>query len=154
MMTSVQDSNRIEDSRRRHYRHITDEEKLEGKKLFSNDSPLRSTFPFISEEGRPVIKGSEISTSLLLNERPGVQYLCCDRFFKCDGRNMVVELSKLSDIFIISLHKFYFKIFKLTNIWILNEWIWNFSLDCARDLALRWWLYWIKSKRAETLHYE
>lgn len=38
-----------------------------------------------------VFESPEIAgpSALVINERPGVRYLCCDRFFKCGERSLV-----------------------------------------------------------------
>ncbi|VDP13600.1 unnamed protein product, partial [Onchocerca flexuosa] len=42
-----------------------------------------------------VIKKAEMviarQSPIVLNERPGVRYLCCDRCFKCNGRNLIAR---------------------------------------------------------------
>nr|CRZ25135.1 Bm3624 [Brugia malayi] len=64
---------------------------------------------------RSVIGNSEISPSLVLNERPGVRYLCCDRFFKCDGRNLIAREIWPSDGGCIELNRKELKRFIINN---------------------------------------
>uniref|UniRef100_A0A0R3RQ04 DUF4283 domain-containing protein n=1 Tax=Elaeophora elaphi TaxID=1147741 RepID=A0A0R3RQ04_9BILA len=58
---------------------------------------------------------SEISSPLVLNERPGVRYLCCDRFFKCDGRNLIAREIWPSDGGSIELNQKELKRFIMNN---------------------------------------
>ncbi|CAG9533084.1 unnamed protein product [Cercopithifilaria johnstoni] len=96
MMTSMQDSNRMRDSRRQPDRDVIDVEKLEGQES-------------------AVMENSEISSPLVLNERPGVRYLCCDRFFKCDGRNLIAREIWPSDDGFIELNRKELKRFIINN---------------------------------------
>uniref|UniRef100_A0A915PCI4 Uncharacterized protein n=1 Tax=Setaria digitata TaxID=48799 RepID=A0A915PCI4_9BILA len=52
---------------------------------------------------------------LVLNERPGVRYLCCDRFFKCGERNLVAREIWPSDGGCIELNRKELKRFIMNN---------------------------------------
>ncbi|KAM3716861.1 Adenine deaminase [Dirofilaria immitis] len=120
IMISAQNFNRIEDLRKQSVSEIADEEKLKGKTLFFRKlisdrfvSKLNISF---CPEYQPFITGSfEISAPLLLNERPGVRYFCCDRFFKCDGRNLVAREIWPSDGGCIELNREELKRFIVNN---------------------------------------
>ncbi|VDM08407.1 unnamed protein product [Wuchereria bancrofti] len=79
-----------------------------------NDSG-RQRASCVAGQQRSVIGNSEISPSLVLNERPGVRYLCCDRFFKCDGRNLIAREIWPSDGGCIELNRKELKRFIINN---------------------------------------
>uniref|UniRef100_A0A8R1TZI3 Uncharacterized protein n=1 Tax=Onchocerca volvulus TaxID=6282 RepID=A0A8R1TZI3_ONCVO len=103
IMASEQDSNRIQDLKKRSVPKNADEERMK-----------KSSSKFV-EQQRLVTEGSKISSPIVLNERPGVRYLCCDRYFKCNGRNLIAREIWPSDGGCIELNRKELKRFIINN---------------------------------------
>ncbi|VDN19372.1 unnamed protein product [Gongylonema pulchrum] len=77
----------------------------------SSAPPASSSPPTSSAEKREAAR----SVSLILNERPGVHYFCCDRFFRCGERCLIAREIWPSDGGSIELNRKELKRFILEN---------------------------------------
>ncbi|VDO80797.1 unnamed protein product [Onchocerca flexuosa] len=102
-MASDQDSNQKQDLRKQSVPENFDEERMK-------KSPSKPV-----EQQRLVTESSRISSPIVLNERPGVRYLCCDRYFKCNGRNLIAREIWPSDGGCIELNRKELKRFIINN---------------------------------------